>query len=541
MQVSNSNVRQNALHLLLDLFPLEDPDVTKEAKDSLLDKQFYLLDKLILDDCPDVRAVAVEGSCRVLHLFWEVIPSSTITNILKKITNDLSHDTCTEVRSSTVKGIIYLLDNPQSHEIMKVLLPRLGGMFTDHAVSVRVAVADLLLAVRDIRTIQFHKVVSLDTLLSSLANDHPNVAQRITRLLIPSYFPFRASHKEACSRCVALIKRSPKAGARFCEFAFSEGSSSKSLIELLKVFSGLAVSTKDLNVDQVDGFFVASANICRSLLTGPSGKAALCEIFSGSKLKCLFAAAGSPSSKNAVLAIASVVSPDMLEEFHGQFMTLVTDCVGLSENLELQSVVQTAHKLILSFGWFEELFESLANILHSIASGYAIKFGLEVPQQGVQTGRKKRVKLSMKSPLTTSNSSVRDSRVSQFNLSNAKEDFAIAAAVAWQVKVLLKNVDTRMAILRYPSLQNTFLALRTISQVGIEQCMQWESLDASPIMAYMSFAIHISCQNVKSTGTESLKSDKNNASQCSSPSLEVTHVYETYICIYIYIHTYVYI
>lgn len=127
----------------------------------MLDKQFYLLDKLILDDCPDVRAVAVEGSCRVLHLFWEVIPSSTITNILKKITNDLSHDTCTEVRLSTVKGVIYLLDNPQSHEIMKVLLPRMGGMFTDHAVSVRVAVADLLLAVRDIRSIQFHKVLML--------------------------------------------------------------------------------------------------------------------------------------------------------------------------------------------------------------------------------------------------------------------------------------------------------------------------------------------------------------------------------------------
>ncbi|KAK4840740.1 hypothetical protein QYF36_017024 [Acer negundo] len=38
LQVANSNVRHNSLHLLLDLFPLEDPDSTKEMKDTLLDK-----------------------------------------------------------------------------------------------------------------------------------------------------------------------------------------------------------------------------------------------------------------------------------------------------------------------------------------------------------------------------------------------------------------------------------------------------------------------------------------------------------------------
>jgi condensin-2 complex subunit G2 len=31
------------LHLLLDFFPLEDPDAMKEVKDTLLDKQFFLM------------------------------------------------------------------------------------------------------------------------------------------------------------------------------------------------------------------------------------------------------------------------------------------------------------------------------------------------------------------------------------------------------------------------------------------------------------------------------------------------------------------
>lgn len=161
MQVANSNVRQNALHLLLDLFPLEDPDASKEAKDILLEKQFFLLEKLLLDECPDVRVVAVEGSCRILHMFWEVIPSPTITKIITKIFDDMSHDACTEVRLSTVNGIIYLIGNPQSHEVLKVLLPRLRILIMDTALVVRAAAIDLLLLLKDIRNFHFHKVISL--------------------------------------------------------------------------------------------------------------------------------------------------------------------------------------------------------------------------------------------------------------------------------------------------------------------------------------------------------------------------------------------
>ena len=140
------------------MFPLEDPDSTKEVKDTLLDKQFFLLERLLADDCPDVRVVAVEGSCRILHLFWEIIPSTSITKTITKIFDDMSHDICIEVRLSTLNGIIYLLGNPQSHEILKVLLPRLGHLMLDNAVSTRAAVADLLLLIRDIRNFQFHKV-----------------------------------------------------------------------------------------------------------------------------------------------------------------------------------------------------------------------------------------------------------------------------------------------------------------------------------------------------------------------------------------------
>lgn len=146
------------MHLLLDLFPLENPDATKEEKDALLDKQFFLLERLLTDDCPEVRNIAVEGSCRVLHLYWEIIPSPTITKMIRKIFDDMSHDVCHEVRLSSLKGIVYLLGNPHSHEILKALLPRLKHLMLDSVLTVRVAAADLLLHLNTIRNFRFNKV-----------------------------------------------------------------------------------------------------------------------------------------------------------------------------------------------------------------------------------------------------------------------------------------------------------------------------------------------------------------------------------------------
>ncbi|XP_073006413.1 uncharacterized protein [Typha latifolia] len=479
LQVANSNVRQNALYLFLDMFPLEDPDVTKEAKDTLLDKQFFLLDKLLLDDCPEVRTVAVEGLCRILHLFWEVIPSSMITKFLAKIIDNMSHDSCNEVRLSTVNGAIYLLDNPQTHEIMKVLIPRLGSLVLDPVLSVRVAIVDLLLVVRDIHSFQFHKIVGLDTLLSSLANDHSRVAQKITRLLIPSYFPSKLTLKEACSRVVALVKRSPAAGARFCEFALSEGSSLRSLMELLRVFTGLALSRKGLNPDQIDGLLVASANIIHGLSKESSSMTALREFFSTAKLKCLLTAAASERARTSILTIASAVSPDNLAGLRGDCMDIILNSFELSENVEQQGLILAVHKLMLSCGWFDDMFKALTKVLERSAKSVT---------------------------------------------SNSELEFATAAAAAsWQIKYLLNTEDARNSILKSPVSRSTFSSLKTISQLCIEQCLHSEHLDIAPISAYMSFAVYMSLQDIDLAGTEKHGSNKNNDFQQGSsfPETEV--------------------
>ncbi|MQL70233.1 hypothetical protein Taro_002528, partial [Colocasia esculenta] len=496
LQVANSNVRQNALHLLIDMFPLEDPDVIREVKNVLLDKQFFLLERLLVDDAPDVRTVAVEGCCRILHLFWEIIPSSTITRMLTKIVDDFSRDVCNDVKLSTLNGITYLLGNPQTHEILKVLIPRMGYMFLDPLLSVRLAVCDLLLAVRDIRNFQFNKVVSLDALLSSLADDHMLVARKITRLLMSSYFPSKIATKEACARFITLMKRSPAAGARFCEFALNEGSTSKSLVELLRVCFSLAISHKDLNSNQVDGLFVASANLCHALSSETSCKIALSKLFSKETLKSFLSTATSVQAQNSILSIASIVSPDDLGDFHDDCMKVIIKCGSLTDNEGMQTEVRRVHRLMVSNGWFDDLFGALADILQMASSRLLVNFGVESTNQAMSSKKKKRGKLPKKSLKNVDY----ESREKFSNL--PEEDYATGAAAAWQVKDLVAYPETRDAVLNSSYLKSVSSSLSKIAWVGIEQSIHWELLDMSPILAYTSLCLYTSLQNVDSTVME---------------------------------------
>ncbi|KAK4772490.1 hypothetical protein SAY86_014265 [Trapa natans] len=487
LQVANSNVRHNALHLLLDMFPLEDPEATKEFKDTLLDKQFYLLEKLLFDICPDIRAVAVEGCCRTLHLFWEIIPSPTITNILTKIFDDSTHDICNTVRLSTLNGIIYLLGNPLSHEILRVLLPRLGHLLMDNCLSVRVTAADLLLFIRDIRTFQFNKVVGLDDLLGILANDQPQVAQKITRLLIPSYFPSKVTSEEACNRCVTLLKRSPLAGARFCEFIVVEGASIKSLMELLKVITDLVLQSDQLNEDQIEGLFFAASHLCEYLANEPRYKNALKEMFTSDKIQCLFSVAPTPFSQSSMLNLVSVITGEASGLFE-ECMSLIRNCSGISDNLERQAEVRNAHKLLLSCDRMDDMLETFSKLLQKIAFRCHNKFGIELPKTNFPSAKRRKPQSSVKLSAKW--------KAGEKKPCSFEEDYLIAVGVAWQIKELLSNENSRAAIMGYQNLESLLLHLKVIAEISIVECLNFEYMDAYPVLAYAGLALHMILRDV---------------------------------------------
>ncbi|VFQ75334.1 unnamed protein product [Cuscuta campestris] len=489
LQVANSNVRQNALHLLLDLFPLEDPDATMEGKDSLLEKQFFLMDILVMDECPDVRVVAVEGCCRILHMFWEVIPSLTITKTLTKIFDQMVHDACTDVRNSAVGGIIYLLGNPHSHEVLKVLLPRLGHLILDSALSVRSAIVDLLLCLSDIRNFYFHKVVCTDALLSALASDQSLVAQKITKLLLPSYFPPNVTPEEACKRCVTLIKRSPSAGSRFCEFAVSAGATLPSLMELLKGLIRLVVSPKNLEKDQINGIVVGISHLYNHLVKEASFKNILKKELSGRTLKIMFAAATTTHAKSSICSIISTIPPEAVDGLYEECLALIINCIGLSGNVERKAEVRYAHRMMLSCGWFDEMLGSLSTILQEIAH-----YINDSPGPEASSTRQRKTKSSTRTTLKCKHPNLKKAlNKDKFSFTEAYE---IAEGIAWQVNDLLLDEGTRKALLGSRILETALLGLKAISEFSILQPERCGHMNVYPLIAYTALILHLSAQNI---------------------------------------------
>ena len=61
-------------------------------------------------------SVGVSGICRVLCVYWEVIPPATIKTLLEVLVTQCSRDSsAAAIRAAVCDGLGYLLDNQLSH------------------------------------------------------------------------------------------------------------------------------------------------------------------------------------------------------------------------------------------------------------------------------------------------------------------------------------------------------------------------------------------------------------------------------------------
>ena len=231
LSAANPAVRRNACALLVDAFPLQDPDEDVEETDALLSRQMGHLRRLMEDDSPAVRAAAAEGACRVLNAYWELIPARTTASILDALVNDTARDaSAVSVRVAALEGLARLVDNPMAQPVLKAALPRLAPLIGDGAARVRCALADVLLAVKSVRSMHFYDIVPLEHLLLALGGGGGDaVAARVTRLLTPTYMPSGKSPGDAATRLAALVARDPDAAAAMCRHAVKEGTPCTSL------------------------------------------------------------------------------------------------------------------------------------------------------------------------------------------------------------------------------------------------------------------------------------------------------------------------
>ncbi|XP_060771598.1 condensin-2 complex subunit G2 [Neoarius graeffei] len=220
LKAGNAEVRANATLLFTEAFPLHDPSMGSDRVDELVQKQLDTLFALLEDVSPSVRCAAVLGACSVLSRCWELLPSSIITDLLKKLL-DLASDTSSpDCRCAVFMCMSMILDNRMSHPLMEKLLPALKLSLHDTSEKVRVAFVNLLLKIKAVRAAKFWKVCSMEHLLVRLELDSVCVSKRIVNLLFSSFFPLAQPEAVWCERCVSMIQMNGGAARKFYRYAY---------------------------------------------------------------------------------------------------------------------------------------------------------------------------------------------------------------------------------------------------------------------------------------------------------------------------------
>jgi len=225
LSAANPLVRINASIILSETFPLRDPDAGHIQTEACVEKSIGALKSLLTDSDPRVRVAGSDASARIIATFWDALPTKDIRSILNHIISKHASDVSSSaVRAAAITAVTCLFDAPQSHAVLRALLPSLGNLIHDNVERVRLAVVRMLIKIKSIRGVKYYHIVPVDHLLARLAAEEfgstlskGSVASALTELLLNSYFP-RGDHvssTDQVKRTLSFLTTHPQAASVF--------------------------------------------------------------------------------------------------------------------------------------------------------------------------------------------------------------------------------------------------------------------------------------------------------------------------------------
>eukprot|EP01119_Soliformovum_irregulare_P001617 TRINITY_DN11343_c0_g1_i1.p1 TRINITY_DN11343_c0_g1~~TRINITY_DN11343_c0_g1_i1.p1 ORF type:complete len:679 (-),score=214.77 TRINITY_DN11343_c0_g1_i1:86-2122(-) len=320
LKVSNHIVRKNAAMLLIDAFPLNDPDARQKDTDQLLQKQFDVLQMLLYDESIEVRIVGVQGVCRIMGVYWELIPEATLHTLMANMINDLVYDaTSAAVRVAVLEGLQYLLDNHLTQPLLKVVLPKLNNVLHDKTEKVRSVFIDLLVTIRSLKFIKYYEVVQVEHLLERLAVDSDIVGTKISELILNSYFPADKSCSIQLKRCILLLNANPRAATNFYKHLPSHvptALATKFVGAIFSYLSNVIEGEQETDLTDLNPLATIMSCLCQSLNSklklqeNESLRESLYEIITDDKVESLVESDRLAKSKSFMLKMLSQVPKD---------------------------------------------------------------------------------------------------------------------------------------------------------------------------------------------------------------------------------------
>lgn len=225
LMVANVRVRSNAVTILTEAFPIHDPGATREDIDNMVTSQCTKMLELLVDPAPSVRRATVEGVCRTLGMYWELVPSLSAKKMIDVITTKLAFDASSAiVRFACFEGLAFLMENHLAYPVLFVAMRELRPCINDASEKVRLGVVSLLLKVKEKRLPQllYFDIIPIDDLVNRMSFERPAVAAKIMQLIVDSYFPLEKSGKAKqkmenvqIKPCLSLIYSSKSAASYF--------------------------------------------------------------------------------------------------------------------------------------------------------------------------------------------------------------------------------------------------------------------------------------------------------------------------------------
>jgi hypothetical protein len=221
----NALIRKNSLCVFVHAFPLQDNTLNVEESSDFFDKQFNMIELALKDTSPDVRVAAVEGACKILSVYWEMMPPKVMSKWLQIMVNDLAFDgTSALVRASVLHGINYMFDEPLTHSVLKIACKHLETLIRDKSPVVRLAMVKLLNKIDNVRGMKYRDIVSIQEVLERLEQDKDDVklCTGMVELFLHSFYPQgeNVDSAEQLRRAKRLAVMQPKAARVFFQHLF---------------------------------------------------------------------------------------------------------------------------------------------------------------------------------------------------------------------------------------------------------------------------------------------------------------------------------
>lgn len=105
----------------------------------------------------------MQGACANMQYFWVTFQNGSAQKIIEKFVTELIMDgSYSDVRKAVYQGLTQLLRCSEAHDLLKGVLPSLGGFIHDENQSVRQAFIGMLIKIKELKCdIKYWHVVDI--------------------------------------------------------------------------------------------------------------------------------------------------------------------------------------------------------------------------------------------------------------------------------------------------------------------------------------------------------------------------------------------